>query len=92
MCATTSARSARGFAAALALRWPALRAAYRAWYRSGQGFALGAVQTVPVDEGLWAVNMIAQHGIRTAAGLRTAPGCAAATTAPPSATTPCASA
>jgi O-acetyl-ADP-ribose deacetylase (regulator of RNase III) len=64
----------RGFVTALSRRWPEPKAAYLDWHRSGDGFALGAVQSVQVGEGLWVVNMIGQHGIRTAAGLRTATG------------------
>ncbi|MFD8560600.1 Appr-1-p processing protein [Streptosporangium canum] len=64
----------RGFVTALSRRWPEPEAAYRAWYRSGDGFTLGAVQTVQVDDEIWVANMIGQHGIRTAAGLRTATG------------------
>ncbi|MER5643457.1 macro domain-containing protein [Streptosporangium sp. NPDC002524] len=54
----------RGFVVALSRRWPAPEAAYRAWYRQGDGFALGAVQLVQVDEGLWVANMVAQRGVR----------------------------
>ncbi|WP_329424473.1 macro domain-containing protein [Streptosporangium sp. NBC_01495] len=54
----------RGFVVALSRRWPAPEAAYRAWYRQNDGFALGAVRLVQVDEGLWVANMIAQHGVR----------------------------
>ncbi|MEU6393658.1 macro domain-containing protein [Streptomyces sp. NPDC046939] len=60
----------RGFVRALSERWPEPEAAYRAWYRdrAGNDFRLGAVQLVPVNEGLWVANMIGQHGIRRAGG------------------------
>lgn len=60
----------RGFVMALSKRGPQPEAAYRAWYRdrSSNDFALGAVQLVPVHDGLWVANMIGQHGIRRAGG------------------------
>ncbi|MFF4531687.1 macro domain-containing protein [Streptomyces sp. NPDC001407] len=58
-----------GFVVALSRRWPQPEAAYRQWYRDGTngGFALGAVQLVGVEDGLWVANMIGQHGIRSRA-------------------------
>ncbi|GGS98750.1 Appr-1-p processing protein [Planobispora rosea] len=64
----------RGFVTAISRRWPEPKTAYRAWSRTGDGFTLGAVQLVQVADELWVANMVAQHGIRTAAGLRTAEG------------------
>jgi len=64
----------RGVVTALSRRWPEPEVAYRAWHRSGDGFALGAVQTVQVEDKVWVCNMIGQHGIRTPQGLRTATG------------------
>ncbi len=57
----------KGFVLALSRRWDEPEAAYRAWYAEGQsaGFALGAVQFVPVEPYIWVANMIAQHGTRT---------------------------
>ncbi|MBZ6476447.1 macro domain-containing protein [Streptomyces griseocarneus] len=57
----------RGFVVALSRRWPQPEAAYRRWYkeRSGNDFALGAIQLVQAEPGLWVANMIGQHGIRT---------------------------
>ncbi|WP_203872144.1 hypothetical protein [Planomonospora parontospora] len=81
-----------GFVTALSRRWPEPEAACRAWYRSGDGFALGTMQTVQVAGGLRAVDMVAQHGIRTAAGLRTAAGVQRGDRSAPSATAPCSSA
>lgn len=53
----------RGFVTAVSRRWPEPEAAYRAWHRSGLGFALGAVQLVDVSKELWVANMIGQRGI-----------------------------
>ncbi|MGV9532082.1 Appr-1-p processing protein [Streptosporangium sandarakinum] len=64
----------RGFVTAISRRWREPEAAYREWYRSGKDFALGAVQIVQVGDGLWVANMVAQQGIRTTRGLRTATG------------------
>ena len=57
----------RGFVLALSNRWPEPEAAYRAWFKEKKDFdagrfQLGAVQVVPVEEGLFVVNMIAQEG------------------------------
>ncbi|MFJ4679256.1 macro domain-containing protein [Kitasatospora sp. NPDC088783] len=54
----------KGFVLPLARRWPQTRTAYRAWYRDREssGFALGAVQFVPVEDSLLVANMIGQHG------------------------------
>ena len=54
-----------GFVVALSKRWAAPERSYRGWYDAGDGFHLGAVQFVPVEEDLAVANMIAQHGIRT---------------------------
>ncbi|MFI9240518.1 Appr-1-p processing protein [Streptomyces sp. NPDC053079] len=57
----------RGFVASVSQRWKAPEAAYRTWYRErgrpGNDFALGAVQLVPVEDGIWVANMIGQRGI-----------------------------
>lgn len=53
-----------GFVMALSRRWAAPELSYRGWYDAGEGFQLGAVQFVPVEEDLSVANMIAQHGIR----------------------------
>ncbi|WP_344663116.1 Appr-1-p processing protein [Catenulispora subtropica] len=54
----------RGFVLALSKRWPEPEAAFRAWYRdrADSGFALGAVQFVPVGEDIVVANMVGQHG------------------------------
>lgn len=59
---------AKGFAAAVAARWPHVRDRYRAWWR-GAGyeslgpFKLGRNQLVRVGEDWWVVNMVAQRGL-----------------------------
>lgn len=57
----------KGFVLALSKRWKQPEAEYRAWYaaRRDRGFALGAVQFVPVASTIWVANMIGQHGIKT---------------------------
>jgi O-acetyl-ADP-ribose deacetylase (regulator of RNase III) len=55
-----------GFVLALSRRWPSPEGLYRAWAR-GEGdvpFALGQVQFVEVEDGLWVANLIGQHGVR----------------------------
>jgi O-acetyl-ADP-ribose deacetylase (regulator of RNase III) len=54
----------KGFVLAVSRRWPEPGAAYRAWYSSGEGFALGAVQFVQVESHIWVANMLGQRGIR----------------------------
>jgi O-acetyl-ADP-ribose deacetylase (regulator of RNase III) len=62
----------RGFVVALSRRWPEPEQEYRRWRRQhgicrgGVGFHLGAVQRVRVADDLVVVNMIAQHGNRSA--------------------------
>ena len=60
----------RGFVVALSRRWPQPEASYRAWHkdRTANDFALGAVQLVKVEEGLWVANLIGQHGLRPQGG------------------------
>ncbi len=58
-----------GFVVALSRRWKEPETAYRAWHRSGDGFALGEVQLVEVAPGLYVANMIAQHDIRAREGV-----------------------
>lgn len=53
-----------GFVVALSRRWEAPERRYRIWHDVGDGFQLGAVQFVPVEEDVSVANMIAQHGIR----------------------------
>ncbi|WP_330298284.1 macro domain-containing protein [Streptomyces sp. NBC_00503] len=57
----------KGFVLALSKRWSGPEAEFRAWHRgrSGNDFALGAVQLVQVLPDLWVANMIGQRGIRT---------------------------
>ncbi|GJF29695.1 Appr-1-p processing protein [Kitasatospora sp. NE20-6] len=57
----------KGFVLALSRRWPEPEAAYRAWHRgrSGNDFALGAVQLVEVGPYLRVANIVTQRGMRT---------------------------
>jgi len=60
----------RGFVMAISEQWPEPEEAYRQWFR-GRGendFALGAVQTVQVEDDVWVANIIGQHGTRPGAG------------------------
>jgi len=52
----------RGFVLSLSKRWKDPELKYREWFKSGQGFELGAVQYVKVEPDLVVVNMIAQDG------------------------------
>ncbi|WP_153533129.1 macro domain-containing protein [Actinomadura macrotermitis] len=54
----------KGFVLALSRRWDEPERAYRAWRRSRDGFALGAVQFVQVDRYTWVANMIGQRGTK----------------------------
>jgi O-acetyl-ADP-ribose deacetylase (regulator of RNase III) len=57
----------KGFVLAISKRWPGPEAEYRAWHggRSGNDFALGAIQIVQVEPYIWVANMIAQRGMKT---------------------------
>ena len=55
----------KGFVLALSKRWEEPEAAYRAWYSSGEGFALGAVQFMQVEPYIWVANLIGQRGTKT---------------------------
>jgi O-acetyl-ADP-ribose deacetylase (regulator of RNase III) len=54
----------RGFVKAVSARWLEPELEYREWFRSGDGFELGAVRLVPVGPELWVANLIGQHGIQ----------------------------
>ncbi|RYF23873.1 MAG: Appr-1-p processing protein [Flavobacteriales bacterium] len=53
----------KGFVTAISKRWKAPEKQYRAWYKSKDGFALGEVQFVQVEDDLWVANLIGQHKI-----------------------------
>lgn len=53
----------KGFVTALSKRWKAPEKQYREWHKSGEGFALGAVQFVQVEDDMWIANIIGQHDI-----------------------------
>lgn len=59
-------RWGRGFVLAVSARWRRPEEDYRRWQHEGgaQPFALGEVQFVAVEDGLWVANLIGQHGIR----------------------------
>ena len=54
----------KGFVLALSKRWKAPEKQYKLWYQEKEGFALGAVQFVQVEENIWVVNIIGQHKIQ----------------------------
>lgn len=55
----------KGFVLAISKRWKQPEAEYRRWHKEGgeQPFALGEVQFVEVDAGLWVANLVGQHRI-----------------------------
>jgi O-acetyl-ADP-ribose deacetylase (regulator of RNase III) len=55
----------RGFVVAVSKRWARPEQIYRSAFRAGE-LALGAVQFVNVETGLWVANMAAQVGYRQA--------------------------
>jgi len=56
----------KGFALAVANRWPKAERRYREWYDTQEGFSLGSVQVVDLGQDMYVANMIAQQGYRTA--------------------------
>lgn len=54
----------KGFVVAISRRWKSPELNYRNWYKSQDGFKLGAVQFVQVEENLWVANLIGQHNIK----------------------------
>jgi len=52
----------RGFVCAISRRWPEPEARYRQWFRSREGFELGAIQIVSVSRDIHVINMLAQEG------------------------------
>lgn len=53
----------KGFVTALSKRWKEPEKQYRNWYRSNEGFTLGAAQFVQVESDTWVANIIGQHKI-----------------------------
>lgn len=51
----------KGFVMAISKRWQQPEHQYRLWFKSQEGFSLGQVQFVQVEEGLWVANLIGQH-------------------------------
>ncbi|SNR16143.1 macro domain-containing protein [Tenacibaculum jejuense] len=54
----------KGFVVAISRRWKSPEINFRNWYKSKDGFVLGAVQFVQVEENLWIANLIGQHDIK----------------------------
>ncbi len=53
----------KGFVLAISKRWMAPEQEYRVWFKSGDGFLLGEVQFVNVEDDLWVANLIGQHKV-----------------------------
>lgn len=53
----------KGFVMAISKRWKKPENQYREWFKSKDGFKLGKVQFVQVEEDLWVANLIGQHKI-----------------------------
>lgn len=53
----------KGFVIAISKRWKKPENQYREWFKSKDGFELGKVQFVQVEEDLWVANLIGQHKI-----------------------------
>ena len=54
----------KGFVMAISRRWKEPEQEYRKWHASGEGFELGVVQYVQVEEDTWIANIIGQHKLR----------------------------
>ena len=61
----------RGFVTAISKRWPEPEQRYRSWHRgeTGQTFALGEVQLVPLADDLFVANLIGQRDVRPQNGV-----------------------
>ena len=59
----------KGFVLALSKRWKAPEKQYKLWYQKKEGFVLGAVQFVQVEENIWVGNIIGQHKIQEEKGI-----------------------
>lgn len=53
----------KGFVMAISKKWKKPENEYRNWFKSKEGFELGKVQFVQVEEDLWVANLIGQHKI-----------------------------
>ncbi len=58
-----------GFVVAISRRWKTPERKYREWYRSREGFSLGATQFVQVEDSLWVANVIGQEGYKPVNGV-----------------------
>jgi len=57
----------KGFVMAISKRWKAPEVAYREWYkyRESNGFQLGNIAIIEIEENIHVANMIGQKGIKT---------------------------
>jgi len=53
----------KGFVLAISKKWKQPEQNYREWYKSKDGFTLGEVQFVQVEDDVWVANLIGQHKI-----------------------------
>ncbi|BAV05609.1 O-acetyl-ADP-ribose deacetylase (regulator of RNase III), contains Macro domain [Filimonas lacunae] len=56
-------RWGKGFVLAISKKWKSPEKEFKAWYKSGNGYELGAVQFVQVEADIWIANVIGQHSI-----------------------------
>ena len=63
----------KGFVGALSRRSRAPEMAYRKWFASGEGFALGEVQFVPFAPEIEVANLVGQHDILRPENLHSLP-------------------
>ncbi len=54
----------KGFVLALSRKWKKPEEEYRKWYKSQDGFELGKVQLVKVEDDIWVANLIGQHKLK----------------------------
>lgn len=59
----------KGFVLALSRRWRQPAEEFKAWFKEGSGFELGAVQFVQVEPDVCVANMIGQHGLKAQKGV-----------------------
>lgn len=55
----------KGFVMAISNKWKLPEQDYRKWYAQKEGFYLGEIQVVQVEQDMYIANMIAQHGIKS---------------------------
>jgi O-acetyl-ADP-ribose deacetylase (regulator of RNase III) len=67
-CCNDIGRMGSGVAKALFMMWSEVRRQYIQWHRSNNGFKLGKVQFVKVEDDIVVCNMIGQHKIKSMKG------------------------